>query len=827
MSGQRIQPVQPIKRRKRLTIVCTNCKRRKSKCDRKQPCTNCIRLGDQDSCCYIQQHSATNENEEMTKKQKKGINIASRNKKKDRNDIISQPLIHDSQMNIVGPSTIINVIPNGFLISVKRSAATEYSLFTDVSMEHRDPYLKSLITFRHIAIGMTVKNLKANGVHLNRNSSLPQSFTPLSIFDADGDPLSSESAFRQLELIHKSLFDKFGSYRKYDALVYNDDDAFIAENLPPRNLFLDEILPYFETRILELIPIFDMPLLRHELKALYDTWEQKGQLCYKTFDHVVYSMVLLITKISQLSMNLSKLSAKIQFPLRDLNTGKYISIVNHFLFKMKSLRKCTLLQLQCLILLRFYYWCGPEDGDGAELQHSRILSGTIIASCKEMGINWNSILHPNEYYYEIHAASRPSSSVMNAKDYKRVYRMIWSYILFWDRKLCLISGQECVIGKSFPYDDINEDATWHEKVVVLDQILKSICEMLNNFPTSVDVTLLYERLATAKCCFSKIKTKLNKTLNFEYEVLLDVFELCLVHAEMVHYEYKSDAAKFAATFQNLWAHVVRFSQVFMAYFNDEGQKFDSFTRFYSNKVIVVAANKICVLVPAIILRLHRFSSVGFPEADVLVKFLFGFSSIYFTEFGFDYYSCFKKMFTAKITYKILNRPPDKNPWVMILEFLLHELKRELKGKVVDEKGVKNISLIAKLREAVNKVSRKERDILKIWNDEVFPIINNNEVKEFDLYVEQLEPFLVDLFSSSFNLFASFYDNASSKLVDGAEKAKCDTSQTLGNIPAPVTEDLGPMSTGEVSTTSSNPDNELANFELIQDLFEPFDFVSFF
>lgn len=40
------------KQRNRSTLVCTNCKRRKTKCDKKQPCTRCINSGKASTCTY-------------------------------------------------------------------------------------------------------------------------------------------------------------------------------------------------------------------------------------------------------------------------------------------------------------------------------------------------------------------------------------------------------------------------------------------------------------------------------------------------------------------------------------------------------------------------------------------------------------------------------------------------------------------------------------------------------------------------------------------------------------------------------------------------------
>lgn len=42
----------PPRKRRRIIISCTECHRRKQKCDRKLPCTNCVSRHKQDSCRY-------------------------------------------------------------------------------------------------------------------------------------------------------------------------------------------------------------------------------------------------------------------------------------------------------------------------------------------------------------------------------------------------------------------------------------------------------------------------------------------------------------------------------------------------------------------------------------------------------------------------------------------------------------------------------------------------------------------------------------------------------------------------------------------------------
>ena len=76
-----------IRRRKRIQLVCTNCKRRKKKCDRKQPCTQCTKSGILDSCYYFFQ-----DDDEADTMNEDGAAVgASRNQ---RQDI---PMTHEPQ----------------------------------------------------------------------------------------------------------------------------------------------------------------------------------------------------------------------------------------------------------------------------------------------------------------------------------------------------------------------------------------------------------------------------------------------------------------------------------------------------------------------------------------------------------------------------------------------------------------------------------------------------------------------------------------------------------------------------------------------------------
>ncbi|CAR27591.1 ZYRO0D02090p [Zygosaccharomyces rouxii] len=831
-----------VRRRNRPTVVCTNCKRRKSKCDRQNPCSNCVRFGNKDTCHYVQnpkntesQHGEDTDNKvkkqqpQMIKGKRNGTSSSIVGSKASSISPTGQSL--DVPLVLSGKN-YVNLSPSGNFVEFKRSAVTMFSYFCKRAIQDRDLYLKALVTFRSIAVEMTTNTLRGTK-NYSKNPSLPESFKPLSIFDADGDPLSSDSLFRQHQLIHKSLFDKYGKYRKDEAIKIVDVCELLNDNLPSRSLFIDHILVHFESHVIHMVPIFEMEFLKYDVNNFYDKWEQSREISVKDFDHMVCCVILLITKICILSTKFARLPSELLEHFEKLDTSKYIAIIHYYMFEMKSLRKCTLRQLQILLLLRFYHWCAPEDGDGDSLQHSHILMGTIIASCQEMGISWLCIRDPGIYWFQLFGQSKRVPFILSPEDFKIIYQMIWSYVLHWDRKMFLINGQECLIGKSHLYDVTGQELSWHHRMVALDHIIMKMNDILNDSPSRVDIVALKQEWNNALRIFELIRDtkKEHLHLNFEYETTLELFRLCLSHAELTHLEQVNDVESFHLTVQSLWDQIVKLASKCHRYFYGP-QEMDPYSRFFTNKIISVVADKLCTLIPAFVLRLNRFGEMGFDQMNMMVKFLFGVCSMYYNELGFDYYRCFESMFTAKISYKILNRPRNKNPWEIILEFLLCQLEKEgIKDQLRELKIIQNLPVLVSLRESLNLIPEYHRDAVKLWNTDVVPIGHSSVNFTLNLREESLEPFLVDRYSQTFNIFTSFYDHASSQLAEEAEDTSSKIQYNVENS-AEQAQEIAETNAVPVehplSLEPTNPVNlEESNLELIRNMFEPLDFISFF
>ncbi|CCH60018.1 hypothetical protein TBLA_0C02060 [Henningerozyma blattae CBS 6284] len=976
----------PIKRRARLTVVCTNCKKRKSKCDRAKPCSHCIRLGIANECTYLnavtprRKHGGngggngnnsgvTNSNSGITFGGTEMNNFLKIIPKEDctidnevvgsggtldmgtineeplppTNSYIPPPLnetpLNETPMNEVpevsykatvrSPSVfsnhpitftpmdcsmttleenvvtesvlptanhhevdeIINLIPNKRYVTFKRSAISLVSLFSDTAIEQRDIYLKCMIAFRSIAIKMTTSKLKPSGLEYNQNC-LPKSFVPLSVFDADGDPLSPETFVKQQKSIHKKLLDKFGEYRKNSNFKIIEGVKLPGVHLPSKYLFMNEILPIFEKHVYNMVPIFNLHALRWDIVKFYEGLEKNGgEMSLKQFDHLVYCVVLLICKLSQLSIHFCKSNeANVQSRILQLDSSKYIAIVNHYLSDLKMLRKCTLIQLQTMILLRFYYWCAPEDGDGAELQQSQILMGAIIASCREIGASWGVLIDRENYYLKIQHQVRPPLSIMNQGDYMRLFQKIWSFVLFWDRKMFLINGQECGVEKSFVYnyeryvrqDEENNRVSWYEKMVNIDLLMMKMNDSIHDMPSRVNVRQVQGYLKKLNSQFQFLSMKWNHEthLNLEFQLMLGLFNVSLLHCQMVHYETSVHTVCYYDSSQKLWDELVSLSSLCYDYFYGEGKRFlNPYTRFYTNKIIGIVSDKVCVLLPTFILRSNLIMEPTRQEQEysrrqAMIQFLYNVSSMYFNELGSDYYRCFKKMFTAKISYKILNRPSSRNTWATILEFLVYEIETSDDKIIYKSEGARLSVKLPEIRQLVEAIaSHRARgnvavDPVYLWKHE---LVKRGDVLD-DCVIDIHERELQELFAEQprhlrhGNMFSRFYDYTSGQLAKsidaiGVASGTAETqteAQTLptesemqGRFQAEAEAEAGVQAdgqtdghtdghTGQAESSShavpgqaqqGQPANQQASpfdsLELLQDMFEPLDFLSFF
>lgn len=157
--------------------------------------------------------------------------------------------------------------------------------------------------------------------------------------------------------------------------------------------------------------------------------------------------------------------------------------------------------------------------------------------------------------------------------------------------------------------------------------------------------------------------------------------------------------------------------------------------------------------------------------------------------------------------------------------------------------------------------KQGNEILQIWNTEIFPIAMYDYNFKLDLHLDLLQPFLIDRYKSSLNIFASFYDLSGTELVERAEEeATANKSENLvehrthnkgtndidtginlnsnSNVSPPLRFESLPLhsrcagrslneNTYSIDSSLQSNDGSFADLALLNDMFEPLDFISLF
>lgn len=848
-----------LRRRNRPTVVCSNCKRRKSKCDKQKPaCSNCVRLGDEATCTYLN---------EPVGKGTSSLHMAKRPR------LASE----DSDFSRYRPPVLVNLLPAGYSVFAKRSATTRLKPLSTAAIRERDPYLQILKVYCRTATRTAFRKLcgkeKGSGASTGidtdastdtdacanpcanscagggragvGNGSCTDGFMPNSIqklYKVDNtlesQAPSSNSFLIKHESTHRQLFEKFAKYRYFNSLQFNCDEL-PGTNIPHRQVFFEVVLPHFEAHVLDMVPVLHIQTVANEAADFYDSLQMSRTLSQKNSDYIVYAIILLISRLAQLSVKFAD-SVGADGPaaaILNIDTRKYIAIIGHCMSQFKLLRKITLQQLQCLLLLRFHHWVAPDDGDGEELEQSNILMGTIISCCHEVGCDWMCLKEPQGYRFDFNKGALPAVTGPGQEEHTLLYQQIWSYVLCWDRKLSLINGQPCLIGKSLLLRErTSSRATWHMRVLEADYLALGVSEMINDSPSGVDVERVWELLEDLSATLSSVsfeKGESHHHLDMEMRISLQLLEISVSHAHFIHCETQlpQDSKMYWETLNDLFERVVTLSTTCQEYFHGVQSSLDPYTRFYVNKIIGVSLNRVCGVLPGLLLRFS--GAPNFQEwRPVLIELFHNVASLYFNQLATEYYQCFKAMFETKIVYKTLDRPFSTDPWSTILRFLVSE--RPASTSVGTDAGIGTgtdtgvgtgvgtdtgaagepdwlYPKLSQLRRELEERggSRTDLSISEIWNQEIYPVNGRSRELHFDNERLHLDAFLTDHYSQ-YNLFSSFYDYASSKLTENTDK--------VANERAVV-----PSTGGDTKEGST----VLDNFDSLDGIFDPIDFINLF
>ncbi|CEP64464.1 Oaf3p LALA0_S11e04764g [Lachancea lanzarotensis] len=733
-------------KRRRQTIVCVNCRRRKTKCDKGKPCGSCIKLGLEETCSYVP----------------------------DLGTQLQQRKSSDFSFEIPHvEASYINLIPAGMLVNRKRSGTCYVAPLTTLASVQRDVYLRVL---RSVCIGPRYTNRKAQkrkGKHagvaaaaggrnaekgLNKNANnpehldspmkgLPNSLRYLEKLEEEAADLSDELAAKHWYTC-KKLFEKFGASRK-NRIKSWDGTEFSLELIPDCNLFFQHVWPYYVDHIWQLCPLFNLQTLETKIHAVY-AGVKKAK--YGIDDYACYSTILLVTLIVQVSVELSGLPDTYS-SIRSIETERYLPAVSHHIFRGENFRKCSLFNLQTMLLLRFYQWCAPDDGDGEYLQQSSMLMGMIVSGSYGIGLGWHCTTQSGDFVTDrtISCAVDPSQTLEELKEYRRV----WCNVLHWDRKISLLTGLPCLIGTTMRVHSDGNDGL-PLPMLRYDFLLEKIARTISSCPTKVDFDLIMKLSGHLKQLMRNDlnDSNLDTVLHHEMNLVLLLLELSLEHARVINCEIVLHFDEYRDCIQALMEKILEVTHLCEYLLNFE--ETPTFARFYTNRIVELALRSVISILPSIILRSGRSPEAGLKAT--LTNFYKATLSTYFNNLGTDYYQAFRRMFSEKITLKTLNHLNETDPFETILEFYTQASKDGEPSTETRPIEVKKFIDLCDRRDGKKKLG-------ELWDN----CLNMPAgLFSFELDIDNLTqylPFNQKLSEGEYDLFASFFSKASSSFLE--------------------------------------------------------------
>lgn len=393
----------PKQRRNRAITVCTNCKRKKIKCDKKKPCTNCIQSFIADSCTYVYDT--------------KSFPKASK--------VVSKPTIDD------------------FCIITKKECSNEHNHDEGAFLNKKFELAEKFIIFRKPSNTQSVRFLYS--ILLKKNifsSKVSDSFKKL--LNKERDLWKSKSkAFKKIHLTELV-------FNSYSDTYVNTLNAKIEDLFCCNYHAISERYNYFRIKLNKLL--FDSCIPVNIVQIIfqhYFTLTPTGVIFNHPQKNYEYSSIALLSAVLAITNIFSK-QDKIQFnfPLIQLDNefnDMAITCLNVSNYK----RKRSIFSVYTLIILRLSLMVyGNSHSMGLYSQNSYPLFHSAVGICMDMGLNLNitkldiSTLYSCENNY--------LQSIQFAKEISiEQYKKLWNYLLFVDCTYFINAGIPPTINNIF------------------------------------------------------------------------------------------------------------------------------------------------------------------------------------------------------------------------------------------------------------------------------------------------------------------------------------------------------------------------------------------
>lgn len=413
--------VEKAKIRNKPSLSCTNCQKRKVKCDRKRPCLSCTR---KNWACFYQKKPQPLIFSEYVYSSQHNRNSSD----KSEND---QNKSSNLDFRVTeGPDNVLNLHKGYCSVHMKEPfVRVNHGPLSWLSIFHKDPCLNYLWNFSNERGDITIYNksipqinradsliFKIKDDDERKDGSISERVFRRRILEQEGydekAPFKSLNNLEPEEFLHRTKNLNSTSVTFVRALFEGkfDTELHLFEKIKsvlPKKRALWSLVHIFFTTVYPFMPFLDQTDFTKAVIAIlgpvrFSDEPFKEISVKRKLDLTIIAQLLIIIRLTYLSLSSkrgsesehltnSRLSSESQFdynyllssPIHLTTIGVAKSCIDSFKITMKP----SISLLQSLILMRFYHQLAPEFGDGVHGSDSVISSALLIQMAVSLGLN--------------------------------------------------------------------------------------------------------------------------------------------------------------------------------------------------------------------------------------------------------------------------------------------------------------------------------------------------------------------------------------------------------------------------------------------------------
>lgn len=439
------------RKRHRLSVVCSFCKKRKVKCDKGNPCSTCVKYGNANCHYDVQGVDVTNNRradaddlvqgelellKAKIKSLEESISTGNENNEQATEDSENAPNQDYETLefnSIVGynpvasPNDTINFY-EGYtpIFDSEPMKRNNFGPLSWLSLIKIDPALSMLWTY----VRSRKKNIK---LQMDDNMGCGSPENQFRERESVENGYADVTLYKDTTKIHAETKNKFKSDSRrrtkinetamslgltfYDGEI--DDELELIQKIQlvlPTKAVIWKLIKRFFSHLYPFFAIIDELYFRSLISRILgpeslDDEKVDNLKIEKRLDFAYLGLLLIVLRLSYLSLfsNITKLNEANLYtndPSPKAQEFKYllsnpinidvIDVAQLCLNQFNLLRKVNMATMQLAIFTRLYHLYAPEDGDGSDGGDSQVFTGMLIQMAISMGLNREPDKFPDE-----------------------------------------------------------------------------------------------------------------------------------------------------------------------------------------------------------------------------------------------------------------------------------------------------------------------------------------------------------------------------------------------------------------------------------------------